>query len=96
MVLIQFADLAPRAANLSASTLHHSLIGGVFPQNEVFDYLEESFPLFSGLLLIFTVFKPSTLLETGVIDELSKDYGVLPLVVFPTTKDVACWDARDG
>ena len=45
MVLVQFAHLAPGAANLHAGALKHFLVGGVLPQHEVFDDFEKPLPL---------------------------------------------------
>jgi hypothetical protein len=74
VVLVQFANLSPRAANFGAGTLKNDLVGGVLPQHEVFDDLEQPLPLDGGVLLVLTVFKSATLLVTGIIDQLRKNH----------------------
>ena len=73
VVLVQLADLAPRAANLGAGTVQHDLVGGVLPQHEVFDDFEQPLPLDGGVLLVLPVFEPTALLVAGIIDQLRKD-----------------------
>ncbi|MGC2468029.1 MAG: hypothetical protein WA517_22755 [Candidatus Acidiferrum sp.] len=73
MVLIQFADLAPRTANFCAGCFKYGLVVGVLPQNQVLDDLEESLPLDCGFLLILSVFEAASLLVTGIVDKLGKD-----------------------
>ncbi len=73
VVLVQFAHLPPRAANLGTGTLQHFLVGGVFPLHEVFDDFEEPLPLDGSFLLVLSVFEPAALLVAGIIDELRKD-----------------------
>ena len=59
VVLVQLADLAPRAANLLTGALQHFLVGGVLPLHEVFDDFEEPLPLDGGFLLVLPVFEPA-------------------------------------
>lgn len=72
VVLVEFAGLAPRAADLGAGTLQHLFVVRVLPLHQVFHELEQTFPLDGSLFLVHPA--PQVALVAGVIDHLRKDH----------------------
>ncbi|AGA75512.1 hypothetical protein B479_23115 [Pseudomonas putida HB3267] len=72
MILVEGAGLAPALPDLRPRQGQHLFVIAIFPNNQIFDDLEQSLAFGSGLLLVH----PTTQMPliAGIIDHLRKNH----------------------